>query len=368
MSRKLLYMTTENVEDIVYVGIQKKIYSQLKCFSKNGIDAKLLYRNTCLNKLVDSSGTQLLEEFVSFTQKEYYEKVLQLIRRLKTEVIYIRYIMADEEMINFLKTVREEMNIKVLMEIPTYPYDNIMNTSPEPYLIADRQYRDSLKDYVDRLYNYSGYDEIYGMKTEKLINGVDIDKLPLRKLSDSDTFRMLSVSSVCRWHGYDRIIEGIRIYKKNGGSIPVRFTLAGLGNELNRLKAMVKKYKLDNEVKFLGNIRDADRLNELFDDADIGIGCLALYRVGINEGGAIKNQEYCARGIPFVISTPDPNFNNPEYIKLVPNDDTPVDIEALIEFSNSMKSIQNSNDMRQYAIDNLTWDKIFDKVISVIKA
>lgn len=366
MSKKLLYMTTENVEDIGYVGIRKKVYGQLDCFERNGIESYLIYRNACLNKVVQISKGEVVTEFASFSQGEYYRKVYDFICSREIDVIYIRYIMACENLIDFLKKVKVERNIKVFMEIPTYPYDNILNTNAEPNLLSDREWRTSLKDYVDYLYNYSGYDEIYEMESKHIINGINMENLPLKKNNEDDVFSMLTVSSICRWHGYDRVIMGIYEYKKKNNKRKIQFKIAGQGTALEGLKAIVEKYELWEDVVFLGNVRDDKILNELFDEANVGIGALAFHRVNVTDGSAIKNQEYCARGIPFVTSLNDPNFGEVDFIKCVGSSEEPLDIAEVIEFYEQVNSDENSAKMRQYAQERFTWDTIFSEFVNLV--
>ena len=129
---------------------------------------------------------------------------------------------------------------------------------------------------------------------------------------------------------------------------------------------MVDKYELWEEVVFLGNVGDNQILNDLFDEANIGIGELALHRINITNGSAIKNQEYCARGIPFVMACEDPNFEKADFIKCVGSSEEPLDIAEVIEFYEKVNSDANSAKMRQYAQERFTWDTILKDIIDSI--
>ena len=50
-------------------------------------------------------------------------------------------------------------------------------------------------------------------------------------------------------------------------------------------------------------------LDELFDLADFAIGSLARHRSHIDKIKTLKNREYAARGIPFIYSETDEDFD-----------------------------------------------------------
>ena len=67
-------------------------------------------------------------------------------------------------------------------------------------------------------------------------------------------------------------------------------------------------------------------LHNLFDRCDMGIGSLGRHRSGIQHIKTLKNREYAARGIPFIYSETDTDFENRPYILKVPANEAPVNI------------------------------------------
>ena len=72
-----------------------------------------------------------------------------------------------------------------------------------------------------------------------------------------------------------------------------------------------------------------EELDELFNEADFAIGSLARHRSGIDKIKTLKNREYAARGIPFIYSETDEDFDPMPYIMKVPADESPIDIHRL---------------------------------------
>ena len=79
-------------------------------------------------------------------------------------------------------------------------------------------------------------------------------------------------------------------------------------------------------------------LDACFEEADFAIGSLGRHRCGITHIKTLKNREYAARGIPFVYSETDDDFEHQPYILKAAPDDSPLDIEKVIRFYQSLKT------------------------------
>ena len=76
-----------------------------------------------------------------------------------------------------------------------------------------------------------------------------------------------------------------------------------------------------------------------------------------------KNREYAARGIPFIYSEIDDDFENMPYIMKIAADETPVDIPQIIQF---YQSIDRSPEKIRNSIKHLSWKEQMKKVIESI--
>lgn len=149
---------------------------------------------------------------------------------------------------------------------------------------------------------------------------------------------MISIANVGKWHGYDRIIKGLYNYYKSNPKKEVYYYFVGEGSELHNLKKLTKELNMEKYVIFYGTKTGKD-LDEIVNKSDVAFGSLANHRKNIYLDSALKNREYCARGIPFVIASEDLDFpNNFEYVFRVSRDETPIDMIAIIDFYDRIKN------------------------------
>ena len=122
---------------------------------------------------------------------------------------------------------------------------------------------------------------------------------------------------------------------------------------------LITHYHIEKQVIFHGQ-RMGKELDELFDLADFAIGSLARHRSHIDKIKTLQNREYAARGIPFIYSETDEDFDRMPYILKAPADESAIDITKIIRFCSTLdippKQIRNS-------IYHLSWKNQMEKVI-----
>ena len=91
--------------------------------------------------------------------------------------------------------------------------------------------------------------------------------------------------------------------------------------------------------------------------------------MGAEEGSPIKGAEYCARGLPFICGYHDLRFPPDwEFMLNVPNNPEPIDMNRVIEFWEKVALQANYKElMRNYAEEQLIWDKIMAPVVDYLK-
>lgn len=354
-----------------YNGISKKIMYQIEAFKQCGIDMKLCYYDVTLEgervwKIEDKVILSLGYGIKAKLKKRFlYGKLSSAIISEEIDFIYIRSMHnANPFTINFVKKLHKA-SIKILMEIPTYPYDREYSSFKRKFsLYIDRSFRGTLAGYIDKIVTFSDYDTIFGTPTIKISNGIDFDRIKLKKnLNDtSKTLNMTGVAEIHFWHGYDRLIRGVVNYYKSNPSYKVYFNIVGdFFSEIEReaILSPIKENNLEQYVILYGN-RQGEELDEIFEKTDIGVGSLARHRSGITNIKTLKNREYAARGVPFIYSEYDEDFENKPYIMKVPADETPVNISEVIDFYN--KLTVSPAEIRD-SIKNLSWKEQINKVI-----
>lgn len=363
----LIYFTHYNLEDKNYYGVKKKIFSQYKAFNRYIKTGLIYFDKYNMFFLNEKEEKKLITRFNNKIEKrtQMYNFLYNIIKERDIENLYIRYPYTDFYFINFLKKIK---NKKIFLEIPTYPFRNEDKRLKAriTYLI-ETFYIGKLKKYIDYIVTFSDHDEIYGISTIKIENGIDLNEISLRKPIKHENINLLGVAKVSKWHGYDRVIKGLYEYYNNNPSEKIYFHIAGEGEELNNLKELSNNLKLEKYIIFHGFKKEKE-LEELFNIADIGIGSLGNHRKGIYKESALKNREYCAKGLPFILSSIDNDFpENFKYVYYVPQNEEPINLYKIMDFYNKIKNEDYINEMRKYGENKLRWDIKLKKIISKIK-
>ena len=102
------------------------------------------------------------------------------------------------------------------------------------------------------------------------------------------------------------------------------------------------------------------QLNEVFGQCVFAVGSLGRHRSGITSIKTLKNREYATRGIPFIYSEIDSDFEDKPYVIKAPADESPIDIRSIIEFMDHFD--MNPEDIRK-TVEHLTWKRQMQKVI-----
>ncbi|MCI8725446.1 MAG: glycosyltransferase [Hungatella sp.] len=250
-------------------------------------------------------------------------------------IVYMRYILTDCKLIKAYRKMHDR-GIRIIAEIPTYPYDGeIQDVLGRLHLMQDKFYRKKLHKYIDRIVTYSKDDVIFEIKTLRISNGVDTNcKMILyERNKDKSAIDMIGVASFAFWHGYDRVIKGMRNYYLKGGNRNLIFHIVGNGkNVLKGYKKMTDDYNLKEHVIFHG-VRTGKELDRIYSRCMIGIDALGRHRAGISYNSSLKGKEYLIKGLPIVsgVETELDNMDFKYYLR-VPADDSPMEMDDIISF------------------------------------
>ena len=357
-------------------GISKKIHYQVRALEANGVETHLCYlseKQGIKYRLVDQ---EILADYGGGIKGKLYKRfefhsVLHYIIKNQINLVYIR---SDHNANPF--TIRLARKIKkagihMVMEIPTYPYDQeYVSFNRKIQLLVDQCFRKRLAKYVDRIITFSNYKTIFGTPTIQISNGIDFDDIPMKQhVNDtSQEIHLIGVAEIHFWHGFDRLLKGLVNYYNTSPQYKVYFHIIGdffTQREREKCMSIVKENHLAPYVILHGRQTGKD-LDLLFEQCDFGIGSLGRHRSGITHIKTLKNREYAARGIPFVYSEIDDDFENMPYIMKIPADESIVNITTILSFYNQLhatpQTIRNS-------IQSLSWNNQMKKVIdAIIKA
>lgn len=361
---RLLYISSIQMDNKSFLGVGKKINSQIEAFRNNGIEAEH-YNFPPVNNNVLAK----INRRINLLSCNSYITLKNNIDFSKYDILYVRYTLSDYVFIKFLKNAKESNpKLKILVEIPTYPYDGEYKIIRKyPIAIKDKIYRKELQRYVDKIVTFSDDEEIFNIDTININNGIDIKSLKLSKVKSNDRdLNILAVANVCFWHGYDRLIKSIgKFYEDKTESRHINFYIVGSGGEIGNLKNLVKDLKLEKHVHFEGP-KAGEELDSYFDFCHVGVDHLGLHRKNMTKLSSLKSKEYCGRALPFILAHKDLAFDNFPYVLEFEATEENIDMNELFQFKNRIYADELYNEyMRKYSL-KFDWNTIINELIEKI--
>ena len=378
---KILFLVYHGFSEVS--GISKKIHYQVKGLRENGYEVHLCYYDFDKNghrcryvddEVIQDYGTGPI---AGLRQRIDYDCIYDYCKRTGIQFVYARCFMnANPFLIRLFKKLRA-LGIKSVTEIPTYPYDQEFATFSRQERLGlkiDQLFRHSLSRQMSAIVTFSDAETIFGQRTIRISNGVDFDSIPLHQYQQpaDGSIHLVGVAEVHIWHGYDRLIAGLGEYYQNTPNPrQVFFHIVGGVHPKERYKAnafhpgmqaIIDKYGIQDKIIFHGQLFGA-ALDEVFNQSCFAIGSLARHRSGITFIKTLKNREYATRGIPFIYSEQDSDFDHQPYvIKATPNE-SPIDVQQILDFIDHHHF--RPEEIRK-TVENLSWKIQMQKVIDEV--
>lgn len=352
---KGLYLYFSPINYKALTGVDKKVIDQINAFNNNRL-------NCTLSIVKEKKGLLgAILRRLPFSDAYYDWNNAKNYKDL--DYIYIRKpSIITHSFINNLRFIRKvNPTIKILMEFPTYPYDQEFNTSIKdiPFIIKEKINRKKLIDVVDRVVIYSNFDNVFEVPTIKIVNGIDVKRIdPINSHEPviGKSINICAVAKVAKWHGYDRFIKGLGNYYKKGGEYNICFHIVGDGEEVSRLEKLAISENVSNHVIFHG-FKSGEELNKIYDNSDIAVEVLGMHRKNKNKSSSLKSREYLLKGIPIITSSQIDILHNKDfkYCLKAPSDESIVSINEVINFYNKIYNSQTRqsivNEIREFAIE-----------------
>lgn len=270
--------------------------------------------------------------------------------------IYIRQVYHDSSFVRYLRDIRKQNpDIKIIYEIPTFPYDKQkkLSLSSFSFILKERFSRRKCTKYINRMVTFYGQKKIWNVPCFCLMNGFDFSSVILPIRSKAPEINIVSVSATAFWHGYNRLLDGLHKYYQNGGNENIIYHL--VGDILPEHKKMIADYNLDKHVILYGRLADKE-LKDVYCKCLLGVNVLSGYSGSSPISSSLKSREYGAYGIPFFSSLAvDYLPEDYPFLLLVPHDDSPIDIQTLVDFYHNIYDDKDCNEIaeqiRSYALD-----------------
>lgn len=370
--KKLVYINLD------FENYKKKTLSQIKAFIKEGYKDSyivtiknkhiLLYKVLENLQLTEIEKKKIYQKTKKKRNEEIASEIESIVRNIKPEIVYIRRI--DINIIFYKKCISEISSIsKLIYEIPTYPFDKTTSIKSNFLQIFELLY---LKYVIKKFIT------IFAVNIQKkckkwdnmveIFNGINIEGYEIKKQisktqNENNSLNLIGIAHLNYWHGYDRIIKTIQKEK----NIKLDFTIISNDtDEKRKLMEYVKENKLNNKVHFLCD--NQEEAKKKINEANIAIGGIGYHRRGAQYDTSIKNKEYCAMGIPFIVACEDKAFPKDfKYMYKVEANDNVIDFEKILNWYNNIITKENvSQEMHNFAEKNLSFDNSIKKIISII--
>lgn len=357
-------------------GISKKIHYQVKALKECGADVHLCYYDVSPtggrrwmvdDEVIADFGTGVTAKV---RKRVYFSPIIDYARRQGIEFVYIRsFHNASPFTLRLVKQLKQT-GAKVVMEIPTYPYDQeYVTRSMKFHLAIDRCFRHQVARQLDGIVTFSDAEKIFGGRTIRISNGIDFDDIPLKQQQNdtSHELHLLGVAEVHYWHGFDRLVRGLADYYRTNPNpdYKVYFHIVGPltgQRERDEILPVISENRLENYVLLHGPLHGAE-LDAMFEKAEFAIGSLGRHRSGITFIKTLKNREYAARGLAFTYSETDEDFDRMPYVWKSPPDESAVDIQRIIDFRRFLK--MTPVEIRE-SVRPLSWKAQMQKVIEEV--
>ena len=374
---KILFLVYHGFSD--ESGISKKIHYQVKGLRQNGHEVHLCFYD------FDSRGhhcryvdDKVIADYGLGAMAALRSRIdLGCIDRYcienGIEMVYARSFMNASPVLVSLFGKLKKHGIKCVTEIPTYPYDHEFKGYPLKYkipLYIDMMFRRALAAKMEAIVTFSNKGSIFGQRTICISNGIDLDSISLHNPKKQQDIHLIAVAEIHYWHGFDRLVAGLgEYYKSNPNGRKVYFHVVGweddrgtTSNGYLTVEQMARKYGIEKYVINHGKLF-GDKLNEVFNQCVFAIGSLGRHRSGITEIKTLKNREYAARGISFIYSENDSDFDDKPYIIKAPADESPINVGEIINYIDNHDF--NPAEIRK-TVEHLSWKYQMEQVITEI--
>ena len=378
--KKVIYVSF--LDESKLSGYKYKIHSQCSAINNIGFETYLLiisngevifYRINSVNDEIlfkksenrrrFSENRNIFDEILLF--KFFIKELIKVVKEIVPDFIYIRRILPITPLL--IKAIKKIKNlgITVFYEYPTFPWENeLLAEKRYLFYFLDKIQFKLLESVVSNFVVVGVDEQNFNLPYKVISNGIKVSDIPMvnKKYEQHNNINLIGVANVNLFHGFDRVINGLyNYYKKDNNPEVINFHIVGnIAKDLN-LRELVEEYGLHEHVIFHG-YKSGDELKDLFNEMQVGIGCLGVHRKKVTSLNSLKNREYAARGIPFVFSEKDYAIESkePKFIFKPSFDDSPIEIEEIIDLYRNIEV--EPEEIRRFATENLNWETEMKKV------
>ncbi|MBX2817956.1 MAG: glycosyltransferase [Saprospiraceae bacterium] len=364
---KIIYINRLDHSDEEFKGIMQKMQDQKSAMQRLGHEVSdITYaggsimqgKNVLCSRPVARTR---LSRFV-FLHIQFFLCLKRQLALLDSHLLYIRYPYASLAFVLFLrKYKRMYPDSKIIVEIPTYPYAAEKKGILKLQMFIDWIWRRRLHDHVNRIVSFDQNEQIFGIHAVNISNGIHVPETEITDDRTEDPIRFVALGRWAFWHGLDRFLYGLRAYLDQDTGIRPGVSLSIVGTEDKAIRNLVRSLALENHVEFHGFL-SGDALRKVLSKSHYGVGTLGIHRKGVVLNSSLKHRTYAAAGLPFLLSSLDPDFpQGLEFVYYAPANDEAIDLSDLLK---SIPADAPRKPIRAYAMQSLSWNERMAKILS----
>lgn len=359
------------------IGITKKIFSEIRslrnmqyevfysAYTKTGV---AIYDN---NDQIIIKHDYLLPNLEKKLRRFYLIALCN--RYLKGETFdycLLRWDAFDQLYLTMLKRMKRG-GATILMETLSYfPGMKFAKSLGGYYLKYYTDKNSSIASrYIDLALTEGKLEDVWGVPAVEFGMGVDTQEIiPHVYVGEKDEYHIISVANETGYHGYDRLLNSLEAYYKSNGKKKIFIHLVGVMFDTT---IELSKNELISEYVILCGKKTGKELDDIYSKCNIAAGPLAQFRAGGKKDTGLKTKEYFARGIPyFYAGVEDEELENFPYIYQISDDESLIDFDEIISFYETIKDKEIVSSMRNYALQQYSWEKkflkVFDKLDTIV--
>lgn len=355
---------TKKIKSVIDAFIRKGYSVYYSAYSSQGIEIfnyknEIVYKTKC--EIKNDFLLKIIRRFYLLNTCTRYMKMTSI----KFDIVFLRYLGFDKAYVKLLKTCKDH-GAYIMVDMLGYFQGMKSRDIKGMYMNTNTNifYKKAIR-YIDEILTEGCENTLFGRKTVQAQMGVETDKLREHTYTGSKKqINLISVANETIYHGYDRLINSLAMYYKgNSPEIIINTHLVGvISDETQRL---IISNGLSEHVILYGKLY-GDKLMDIYEKCNMAVGPLGQHRIGGKRDTGLKTKEYFGVGIPYFYAGMDSTV--PEkypFVFQIPSDESMIDFSDIIRFYNSYKNLNDvASNMRQFARENFSWDKITDSFLT----
>ena len=353
------------------LGITKKIHAQIQTLKKMG--HKVTYSAyTNMGVAIFDNNDCIVEKRETLIRSQRLFRVLRMFYLIhftcqyfykvnKTyDLVIVRWTCLNRGVLKMLELMRKKAK-KIVMDTHGYFKNQVGSSLVSKYTMwTTNKNMSKMPQYLDLVLTETNENEIFNVKAMKYDNGIDTNNIkPLEYHGKASEINMISVANERVYHGYDRLIKSMAAYQ---GNCTINLHLVGVVSK--ETVKLIEKLGLKDRTILHGKLYGED-LDNVYDMCNVAVGPICQHRIGGKQGTGLKTKEYFAKGIPYFYSgkellVPD-GF---PYILKISSDESMIDFDEIEGFLKEISLPEATKNMREFALVNFTWEKVYNEMFS----